>query len=309
MSLPASGHNLGSAKVSRAQTFPSYPSEQGEEHQQPLSLASSYAFSYGSGLVQWQPGAGHGQLSLEPPARTGEPLAPSAPTICRENWCQPAPAGAPPMREPGEAASPKQRLSLYLFILPFLLLICSERRGLGGWGEGGRGTRLCCKKVVEPNETVLVGVKVSAWPEKVPSGAPLQWRVWHWGPSFPPHQQDSLSSPTTSVGPCHSLEFPLDALKCHLLKMWHQCCEGRLQIRAGSPTALEGDWVFFEPGTNKYWSSSLICFAGNRVWCIKVRLLPGPALILNSWGTNSSLTRAIFTMPLRAVNIPMSSTV
>lgn len=124
-----------------------------------------------------------------------------------------------------------------------------------------------------------------------------------------PHQQDSLSSPTTSVGPCHSLEFPLDALKCQLFKMWHQCCEGRLQIRAGSPTALEGGWVFFEPGTNKYWSSRLICFAGNRVWCIKVRLLPGPALILNSWGTNSSLTRAIFTMPLRAVNIPMSSTV
>ncbi|XP_008941585.1 PREDICTED: docking protein 6-like, partial [Merops nubicus] len=46
------GHSLGSAKVSRAQTFPSYPSEQGEEHPQPLSLASSYTFSYGSGLVQ-----------------------------------------------------------------------------------------------------------------------------------------------------------------------------------------------------------------------------------------------------------------
>lgn len=50
--LPAAGHSLGSAKVSRAQTFPSYPSEQAEEHQQALSLASSYAFSYGSGLVQ-----------------------------------------------------------------------------------------------------------------------------------------------------------------------------------------------------------------------------------------------------------------
>ncbi|NXT28519.1 DOK6 protein, partial [Syrrhaptes paradoxus] len=45
-------HSLGSAKVSRAQTFPSYPSEQAEEHQQSLSLASSYTFSYGSGLVQ-----------------------------------------------------------------------------------------------------------------------------------------------------------------------------------------------------------------------------------------------------------------
>ncbi|NWX40488.1 DOK6 protein, partial [Steatornis caripensis] len=45
-------HSLGSAKVSRAQTFPSYPSEESEEHQQSLSLASSYAFSYGSGLVQ-----------------------------------------------------------------------------------------------------------------------------------------------------------------------------------------------------------------------------------------------------------------
>lgn len=107
-----------------------------------------------------------GHLSLEPPTRTGELLAPSAPTICRENWCLPAPAGAPPVRKPGEVASPKQRLSLYLFILPFLLLICSERRGLGGWGEGGRGTLLClcCKKSVETNETVLVGVKVSAWP-------------------------------------------------------------------------------------------------------------------------------------------------
>lgn len=50
--VPTPGHSLGSAKVSRAQTFPSYPSEQGEEHQQSLSLASSYAFSYGSGLVQ-----------------------------------------------------------------------------------------------------------------------------------------------------------------------------------------------------------------------------------------------------------------
>lgn len=60
---------------------------------------------------------------------------PSAPSICRENWRPPAPAGAPPMWEPGEAASPKQRLSLYLFILPFLLLICWERRGLG---VGGR---------------------------------------------------------------------------------------------------------------------------------------------------------------------------
>ncbi|XP_010142952.1 PREDICTED: docking protein 6-like, partial [Buceros rhinoceros silvestris] len=46
------GHSLGSAKVSRAQTFPSYPSEQGEEHPQSHSLASSYTFSYGSGLVQ-----------------------------------------------------------------------------------------------------------------------------------------------------------------------------------------------------------------------------------------------------------------
>ncbi|NWS44885.1 DOK6 protein, partial [Probosciger aterrimus] len=45
-------HSLGSAKVSRAQTFPSYQEEQGEEHQQSLSLASSYTFSYGSGLVQ-----------------------------------------------------------------------------------------------------------------------------------------------------------------------------------------------------------------------------------------------------------------
>lgn len=151
------GRSLGSAKVSRAQTFPSYPSEQGEEHPQSLSLASSYTFSYGSGLVQWQPGAAgrERQSSLEPAARAGEPLAPSAPTICCENWCQPAPAGSPPPRKPGEAASPKQRLSLYLFILPFLLLICSERKG-GAGGGGWRGTRSCCEKVVETSEAVSV---------------------------------------------------------------------------------------------------------------------------------------------------------
>lgn len=141
------GRSLGSAKVSRAQTFPSYPSEQGEEHPQSLSLASSYTFSYGSGLVQWQPGAAgrERQSSLEPAARAGEPLAPSAPTICCENWCQPAPAGSPPPRKPGEAASPKQRLSLYLFILPFLLSICSERKGGRGAGGGGGRVRVVRK--------------------------------------------------------------------------------------------------------------------------------------------------------------------
>ncbi|XP_019400789.1 PREDICTED: docking protein 6 [Crocodylus porosus] len=46
------GHSLGSTKVSRAQTFPSYASEQSEEHQQSLSLSSSYGFSYSSGLMQ-----------------------------------------------------------------------------------------------------------------------------------------------------------------------------------------------------------------------------------------------------------------
>lgn len=137
----------------------------------------------------------------------------------------------------------------------------------------------------------------------------MQWHIWHWGLPSHPHQQASLSSPTNFVGPCHSLQFPLESLKCLQIQMQHQCCGGHLQIQAGSLTALEGGWVFFEPDTNIYWSSKLICLVGNRVWCIKVRLRPGLALILNSWGTNSSLTRAILMTPLRPVSIPISSTV
>lgn len=78
-----------------------------------------------------------------------EPPAPSAPTICRENWCLPAPAGSLPRQKPGEVASPKQRLSLYLFILLFLLSICSGRRGGGGGGcvcvvrKWWKQTKLC----------------------------------------------------------------------------------------------------------------------------------------------------------------------
>lgn len=119
--FPPAGHGLGSAKVSRAQTFPSYPSEQGEEHQQSLSLASSYTFSYSSGLVQWQPGTAgqERQSSLEPAARAREQRVPSAPTTCHENWSLPAPAWPPHRWEPGEAASLKQRLSLYLFCRSF----------------------------------------------------------------------------------------------------------------------------------------------------------------------------------------------
>ncbi|CAM2106403.1 unnamed protein product [Caretta caretta] len=46
------GHSLSSTKVSRAQTFPSYASEPAKEHQQSLSLSSSYGFSYSSALIQ-----------------------------------------------------------------------------------------------------------------------------------------------------------------------------------------------------------------------------------------------------------------
>lgn len=52
--LPFSpGHGFGSTKMSRAQTFPSYASEQSEETQQSLSRSSSYGFSYSSSLIQW----------------------------------------------------------------------------------------------------------------------------------------------------------------------------------------------------------------------------------------------------------------
>ncbi|KAF6087837.1 docking protein 6 [Phyllostomus discolor] len=46
------GHGFGSSKMSRAQTFPSYTSEQSEETQQSLSRSSSYGFSYSSSLIQ-----------------------------------------------------------------------------------------------------------------------------------------------------------------------------------------------------------------------------------------------------------------
>lgn len=48
------GHGFAAAKMSRAQTFPSYAAEQSEEPAQPLSLSrsSSYGFSYSSSLIQ-----------------------------------------------------------------------------------------------------------------------------------------------------------------------------------------------------------------------------------------------------------------
>ncbi|XP_030880243.1 docking protein 6 [Leptonychotes weddellii] len=46
------GHGFSSSKMSRAQTFPSYASEQSEETQPSLSRSSSYGFSYSSSLIQ-----------------------------------------------------------------------------------------------------------------------------------------------------------------------------------------------------------------------------------------------------------------
>ncbi|XP_031297622.1 docking protein 6 [Camelus dromedarius] len=46
------GHGFGSSKMSRAQTFPSYAAEPGEEAPQPLSRSGSYGFSYSSSLIQ-----------------------------------------------------------------------------------------------------------------------------------------------------------------------------------------------------------------------------------------------------------------
>ena len=46
------GHGFGPSKMARAQTFPSYASEQSEETQPALSRPSSYGFSYSSSLIQ-----------------------------------------------------------------------------------------------------------------------------------------------------------------------------------------------------------------------------------------------------------------
>lgn len=54
------------------------------------------------------------------------------------------------MWKPGEAASLKQRLSLYLFILLFLLSIRQEgggRGAAGGRGGAGRVGRVCVRVV------------------------------------------------------------------------------------------------------------------------------------------------------------------
>lgn len=46
------GNELNLTKVTRAQTFPSYISEQSHEHQHLLSPSSGYGSSYSSGLAQ-----------------------------------------------------------------------------------------------------------------------------------------------------------------------------------------------------------------------------------------------------------------
>lgn len=123
------------------------------------------------------------------------------------------------------------------------------------------------------------------------------------GPSFLPPPSDC---PVFSCNIFRSHWFPLQSLKCHLLERRHLCCRGHLQIQASSLNTLEGGWVVFEPNTNRYWSSRLIWFVGNRVWSVKVRLLPDTALILNSQGTNSSLTNThiILTAPPDSCECP-----
>lgn len=49
---PPPGHGFGSSKMARAQTFPSYAAEQGEETPQALSRPGSYGCGYGSGRIQ-----------------------------------------------------------------------------------------------------------------------------------------------------------------------------------------------------------------------------------------------------------------
>lgn len=152
------GHSLGSTKVSRAQTFPSYPSEQGEEHQQSLSLASSYTFSYGSGLVQWQLGQPAKRDSqawnLPPgPGSSVHPPHPQLPWNLRPTSSSPATMKMGIWRGSFPEAEAKS-LFIY-FAIPSVNMFRTEMVGAGGVG-GGEGKHSCRKKVVETNETVLV---------------------------------------------------------------------------------------------------------------------------------------------------------
>lgn len=128
------------------------------------------------------------------------------------------------------------------------------------------------------------------------------------GPSFLPPPS---GWPVFTCDIFRSHWFLLESLKYHLLETQHLRCRGHLQIQAISLISLESGWVVFEPDTNRYWSSRLIWFVGNRVWWVKARLLPSTALILNSWGTNSYLTNTciILTAPPTAVNVPINSRV
>lgn len=133
--FPPPGHSLGSAKVSRAQTFPSYPSEQGEEHQQPLSLGSSYAFSYSSGLVQWQPGLPHTR-TLEPGAshQDREPLAPLHPPFAVKTDARQLQLG---LRQCGNLERRLPPSRGWVFIYLFCRSFCWYVEKGGGWGLGG----------------------------------------------------------------------------------------------------------------------------------------------------------------------------
>lgn len=142
------GHSLGSTKVSRAQTFPSYPAEQGEEHQQSLSLASSYTFSYGSGLVQWQLGQPAKRDSqawnLPPgPGSSVHPPHPQLPWNLRPTSSSPATMKMGIWRGSFPEAEAKS-LFIY-FAIPSVNMFRTEMVGAGGVGGGRASIRVVRK--------------------------------------------------------------------------------------------------------------------------------------------------------------------
>lgn len=158
----------------------------------------------GAGAMTAGAAGPHGHLSPEPPASTGSRWPPLHPPFAvKTDACQ-LQLGH---RQRGnlERRLPRRRgwVFIYLFCRSFLS-ICSERRGLGGWGEG-RGTRLCCKKVVETNWNCVGWCEGFCMTGEGPFWGSIAMAYLALGPSFPP---PPAGQPVFTHNLCRSLPQP-----------------------------------------------------------------------------------------------------